>query len=147
VARQVAASPEAQEKLRGFALVGELVRESEAATVGPDLWAEIARELPRRPVEAETGAAGAGAGASFPDALGWIFRPVGAVAAVAAAAAAAAIFLMSAGEPAGVVDVVRYLDPGENSVMLLQGEDDATIIWVMEPPATDTSSRETRAFI
>jgi len=139
VARQVAASPEAQETLRGLALVGELVRESEAATVGPDLWAEIARELPRRPVAAEP------AGAGLADALGWLWRP--ATAAAVATAVAAAIFVWSGSEPAGIVDVVRYLDAGENSVMLLQGEDDATIIWVMEPVATDTSSRETRAFI
>ncbi|MBW2448203.1 MAG: hypothetical protein JRG83_20090, partial [Deltaproteobacteria bacterium] len=50
-------------------------------------------------------------------------------------------------EPSGGVDVVQYLDAGDNTVMLLQGEDDATIIWVMEPVTTDTSSRETRAFI
>jgi len=141
VARQVAASPEAQAELRGLALVGELVRESEAATVGPDLWAQIALELPRRPIEAAPEAR-----ASLSDALGWLLRPAGA-AVVAAAAVAAGIFLLSGSEPAGVVDVVQYLDPGDNSVMLLQGEDDATIIWVMEPPATDTSSRETRAFI
>jgi len=141
VARQVAASPEAQAELGGLALVGELVRETEAAPGGPDLWAEIARDLPRQPV-----AAAPEAGPSLSDALGWLLRPAGA-AAVAAAVAAAAIFLLSGSEPARVVDVVQYLDPGDNSVMLLQGEDDATIIWVMEPPATDTSSRETRAFI
>lgn len=146
VARQVAASPEAQEELRGLALVGELVRESEAATVGPDLWSEIARELPQRPVER----APAGGRAGLSDALGWLLRPFPAAAAVAAAAAVVtAIFLLSGKDPSTGVDVVQYLDPGDNSVMLLQGEDDATIIWVMEPPATDTStsSRESRAFI
>jgi len=141
VARQIAASPEAQEELQGLALVSEFVRESEVAAVGPDLWSEIARELPRQPAAAvkETGS-------SLSDALGWLFRPVGAAAAMAAAAAAA-IFVLSGSEPSGGVDVVQYLDAGDNTVMLLQGEDDATIIWVMEPVATDTSSRESRAFI
>jgi anti-sigma-K factor RskA len=140
VARQIAASPEAREALRGMALVGELLRESQAAAVGPDLWAAIARELPARPVEAR--AAGR---ESLSETLGWLFRPAGA--ALAMAAAAAAIFVLSGSEPAHVADVVQYLDAGDNTVMLLQGEDDATIIWVMEPVASDTSSRETRAFI
>jgi len=141
VARQVAASPEAREALEGLALVGELVRESQATAVGPDLWAEIARELPPRPA----GASDSGR-ASLAEALSGLFRPVGA-GALAVAAAAAVIFLLSSREPAGGVDVVQYLDPGDNSVMLLQGPDDATIIWVMEPVATDTSSRESRAII
>ena len=142
VERQIASSVEAQEQLRGLALVGELVRESQSATVAPDLWSEIARELPPRPIEVE-----AEARPGFAEALGWIFRPAGAAAAAAAAMAVAAIFVLSGSEPAGVADVVQYLDPGENSVMLLQGEDEATIIWIMEPVATDTSARETRAFI
>jgi len=141
VARQVAASPEAREALQGLARVGELVRESHATPVGPDLWAEIARELPARPVAASDPGR-----ASFADALGGLFRPATA-GALAMAAAAALIFLLSSREPAGGVDVVQYLDPGDNSVMLLQGQDDATIIWVMKPVATDTSSRESRAFI
>ncbi len=142
VERVLAASPEAREDLEGLSLVGEWVRESQSAGPEPDLWAEIARELPRGPVvEAE-------AGGGFAEALGWIFRPAGAAVA-AAAAAAVGIFVLSGSEPAGLADVVQYLDPGENSVMLLQGEDEATIIWVMEPAATetDTSSRNTRAFI
>jgi hypothetical protein len=152
VERQIAGSPEAREALEGLALVGELVRESQAAAPAPDLWADIARELPARPIEAADPAAGAAgatgaAGPGWADALGWVFRPAGAAVA-AAAAAAAAIFVLSGGEPATGMDVVQYLDPGDNSVMLLQGQDDATIIWVMQP-ATDTSdsSKGPRALI
>jgi len=156
VARQIAASPEAQEELRGLALVGEWVRESQpaASASAPDLWAEIARELPARPVGAAAAGEAAEGRPGLADVLGWAFRPAGAAVA-AAAAAVAAIVVLSGGEPAGQMDVVQYLDPGDNSVMLLQGQDDATIIWVMEP-ALDTSDpistpptpeRETRAFI
>lgn len=144
VARALDASPEARERLEGLALVGEWVRDTQSAGPEPDLWAEIARQLPAAPV-ADTREPGGG----FSDALNWLLRPAGASAAFAAAAAALAIFVLSGSEPAGAVDVVQYLDPGDNSVMLLQGEDEATIIWVMEPAATetDTSSRGTRAFI
>jgi hypothetical protein len=142
VERQLAASAEAREALRGLARVGELVRESQAELAAPDLWASIARQLPAAPAPAEA----RGLADALSDALGRLFLPAGAALA-AAAAAAAAFFVLSGGEPAGVADVVQYLDPGDNSVMLLQGEDEATIIWVMEPVATDTSSRESRAII
>jgi anti-sigma-K factor RskA len=146
VERQIAGSPEARETLESLALVGELVRESQATGPAPDLWADIARELPARPIEA-AGPVAETARPSWVDAVAWLFRP--APAAVAAVAAAAvAIFVWSGNESATGMDVVQYLDPGDNSVMLLQGQDDATIIWVMEP-ATDTSSssRESRAVI
>ena len=141
VERALERSPEVREEVEGLALVGELVRESQAAGPQPDLWAEIARELPAsaRAATPETASGGGFEG------LSWLLRPAGA--AVAMAAAAAAFFVLSGSEPAAVADVVQYLDPGDNSVMLLQREDDATIIWVMEPVATETSSRETRAII
>lgn len=139
VERALERSAEVREEFDGLALVGELVRESQTAGPQPDLWAEIARELPARTTSLETTSGGLFEG------LSWLFRPAGA--AVAMAAAAAAIFVLSGSEPAAVADVVQYLDPGDNSVMLLQGEDDATIIWVMKPVATETSSRETRAII
>jgi len=144
VERQLAASPEAREALRGLALVGELVRESQADLAAPDLWASIARQLPAaQAVEVEEAG---GLAEAVSGALGWLFRPAGAALATAAAGAAA-VFVLSGNEPSGIADVVQYLDPGDNSVMLLQGQDEATIIWVMEPVATDTSSRETRAII
>ena len=142
VERALAASPEAREQLAGLALVGEWVRDSQAAGPEPDLWAEIARQLPAAPARAVVAEPASG---GLSEALGWLLRP--ATAAVATAAVALGIFVLSGSEPAGVADVVQYLDPGENSVMLLQGEDEATIIWVMDPVATDTSARETRAFI
>lgn len=148
VERQLAASPEAREELRGLALVGELVRESQTTATEPDLWSAIARELPAAPPAGSAGReARPGLSDVVSDALGWLFRPAGAAVA-AAAAAALALFVLSGSEPAGVTDVVQYLDPGDNSVMLLQGEDETTVIWLMEP-ATDTSdsTRETRAFI
>lgn len=146
VERALAARPEVREQLQGLALVGQWVRDSQSAGPEPDLWADIARALP--PTPATTGAASAEPGESWGlgDALGWLLRPAGAAVAVAAAAALV-IFVWSGSEPAGRASVVQYLDPGDNSVMLLQGEDDATFIWVMEPVATDTSARESRAFI
>jgi len=141
VERELAASPEARDALSSLALVGELVRESQTASVPVDLWAEIARQLPAAaPRAAEVERPGPA------EVLSWLLRPAG-VAVAAAAVLAALVLLLPGREPAGVADVVQYLDPGDNSVMLLQGQDDATIIWLMEPVATDTSARETRAFI
>ena len=40
-----------------------------------------------------------------------------------------------------------YQRTTERRADLLEGGDDATIIWIMEPVATDTSARESRAFI
>jgi len=137
VERAVQRSPEAQATLRSLALV----RESEARTPEPDLWAGIARALPTEPPAAEPRAPG-----RWAEAAAWLLRPAGALTA-AAAATVVLVFALSGGEPAGMADVVQYLDPGDNSVMLLQGEDEATIIWVMEPAPSETSSKESRAFI
>jgi anti-sigma-K factor RskA len=123
--RRLARSPELRRELAVLARLGELVRESEAQAPAPDLWEAIEQRLPAADARrAEAERAGGGLGAW----LGSRLRPLGAVAA-AAAAAALAFVLLSGDNPTG--GVVRWMDSGGKSVMVLEGGEGVTIIWVL----------------
>jgi anti-sigma factor RsiW len=115
--RRLARSPALRRELEALALMRELVREDEAAAPAPDLWEGIARRLPAEPAQ-DRGWAPAG---------GWWLRPLGAV---AVAAAAALVFVLVSGDNAAP-GVVRWIDSGERNVVVLEGDEDVTIIWVL----------------
>ncbi len=133
--RRVRRSPALRRELAALARLGDLVRESEVQGRGPDLWERIEQRLPAldaRRAEAEPR-------------LGWLapgswLRPLGAVA--VAAAAVVAVIVGVTGEPAPQGGVVRWLDAGGRSVMLLEDDEDSgvTIIWMLED-ATEGASK------
>ena len=132
--RRVRRSPALRRELEALARVGDLVRESALRGPGPDLWDRIDQRLPAldtRRAEAEQRVGRLAPGS-------WL-RPMGAVAVAAAAAFAAILVLTDAPVPQG--GVVRWIDAGGRSVMLLEddGESGVTIIWVLEGAAEGAS--------
>ncbi|MDH3211758.1 MAG: hypothetical protein OEM05_04655 [Myxococcales bacterium] len=129
--RRLARSRELRRELEALALMRELLREGESRERTPDLWEGIARRLPApgaRPARTEVREGLAP--------LAWLLRPL-ATAAVAAAAAAALVFALLSGDNAAT-GVVRWIDSGDRNVMVLEGGEEVTIIWVLgdvsQPP-------------
>ena len=123
--RRLARSPELRRRLDALAGLGFWVRETEGAAAGPELWDRISQRLPA--IDARREEAGQEAGAAW----GWL-RPVGALA--AAAVVAVAFYLGTFEAAAPHVGVVRWMDSGGRSVMVLEedAERQVTIIWMLD---------------
>lgn len=136
VARRVEAEPRAREEIQRLAGVGEWVREAQAARAGdvPDLWPGVAARLAS--LDAERAGAMA-RGLSRRSSSPWL----GPALAGAAAAVAALVLWLAAPIPmtrAGD-QVVQWLDPQGHPVLVLEAEDEATIIWVLGSEVEDLS--------
>ena len=124
--RRLRRSPELQQELEELDQIGKLVRASETRADEVDLWDRIWLRLPaadaQRAEETET--------ASFVTPA-WM-RPLGAVA--VAAVALLAVFFGSLDTPAPSERVVRWMDSGGRSVMVLDDavDSDVTIIWILD---------------
>jgi hypothetical protein len=120
-------SPDLRGQLSELVALSSLVRESAPAVTPPDVWAGIADGLANVDAERAAGAArGLRAGP-----FAWILQPAGAFVAVAAAAVVLALALVSRDTATG--GVVHWIDAGDRNVMVLDGEDDVTVIWVFDP--------------
>jgi anti-sigma factor RsiW len=122
--RRLAKDPAARRELGTISEIGTLLRENAAEEATPDLWDGIQAQLPyaespaRNPEEASTPRL------VIPRAIG------GAVA--AAVAVMAVVFFVGTGPVDGPLPgSVEWLDTGERSVMVLQDDAEATIIWVL----------------
>jgi len=131
--RRLERSPGLRRGLAELEALSGLVLESASDVVVPELWSGIERGLAVADAEK---AAREPSGPRAP-LIEWLFRPAGALVAAGAAAAALAMSLLS-GEtvPSGVV---HWLDSGTRDVMVLDGEGDVTIIWVLDPVADGAS--------
>jgi anti-sigma factor RsiW len=133
--RRLSSSPELRRELEALALMRELVREGESRVTTPDLWEGISQRLPRaegaRPARIGDREAREARGGSGP--LAWLVRPLGAAA--VAAAAAALVFALISGDNA-TPGVVRWIDSGDRNVMVLEGDEEVTIIWVLGDAST-----------
>jgi len=128
--RELRRSPALRRELAGLRSLGELLRAHDAQATAPDVWDAIALRLPaadaRRAegegTETEAGASGWAI---------WWLKPVGALAASAAVVAMVVFggFLDEGPTPGGVV---RWIDSGDRSVMVLDDQPDTTIIWVLD---------------
>ena len=124
--RRLRRSPELQQELEALDQIGSLVRASETRADSVDLWDRISLSLPaadaRRAEEIEAG--------SFVTPT-WL-RPLGAAA--VAAAALVAVFFGSLDTPAPSARVVRWMDSGGRSVIVLDDavDSDVTIIWILD---------------
>jgi anti-sigma factor RsiW len=125
--RRLERSPRLRRELAELEALSGLVLEGAADVVVPELWSGIARGLPVVDAERAAGESAAPRAVVFD----WLFRPAGALVVAGAAAAALAMLLFS-GEtvPSGVV---HWLDSGTRNVMVLDGEGDVTVIWVLDP--------------
>jgi anti-sigma factor RsiW len=133
--RRLARSPELRRELEALALMRELVREGESRVPTPDLWEGISRRLPSaqgaRPARVGGREARERRRGSAP--LAWLVRPLGAAA--AAAVAVALVFALYSGDNAAP-GVVRWIDSGDRNVMVLEGDKEVTIIWVLGDAST-----------
>jgi anti-sigma factor RsiW len=130
--RRLRRSPELQRELAALRrLQGEL-RALDAGPAGPDLWRGVAQRLPALD---RNRAGSRGAGRNW----AWWLTPLG-----AAAAATAVVWVVVYGgfwssAPARG-GVVRWLDSGGRSVLVLDDDPDSTIIWVLDS-ATEGAAR------
>jgi anti-sigma factor RsiW len=126
--RRLERSPELRRELVELEALSGLVRASAPEVAIPDLWSGIERGLAVADAERRIAAEAAGERASV---LDWLFRPAAALVAAGAAAAALAMLLLSSETAPG--GVVHWVDSGARNVMVLDGEDDVTVIWVFDP--------------
>ncbi len=124
VRRLLARDPDARQELATLDTLGGLLREIEAEASTPDLWDTVRLRLPA--LDARRAEAAGAATSALP-------RWIGAGVATAAAALALVIGLQLMA-PSGS-GAVRWLDSRGNPVLVLQDDRDATIIWLLEPPA------------
>ena len=127
--RRLRRSPELQRELEELAQIGSLVHASETRADEVDLWDRISLRLPAADAQRadETEAASLLTPA-------WL-RPLGAAA--LAAAVLVAVFFGSLDSPAPSERVVRWMDSGGRSVVVLDDEadSDVTIIWILDGAA------------
>ncbi len=126
--RKLSSSAALRQELENLKSIGGWVRAADADVAAPDLWDKIALHLPaeeaRRAERQET------ASASF-----WpgLVKPFGALAAAGAAAAVLAFGLMPGDtETMGAATTVHWMDSGERNVMVFQGDEETTFIWVLD---------------
>lgn len=118
-------SPNLRAELRALQGLGEALRELDAEAHAPDLWDDIALRLPALDAQREE---------RDPAGAGWLprfFGPASAVLATVAVVVAIGLSLLSP-EAAGPAATIRWLDAGGHSVMVLDGEADMTIIWMLD---------------
>ena len=134
--RRLRGSPELRRELEALAQVRRVVRGHDLRTPAPDLWGAIALRLPA--IDASRGEAQAQPRSAwgFPR-----FAPVGAAVAVAAAVALAIGLYSGETAPIGAewTGVVQWMDSGDRAVMVLEGDEDVTIIWVFDDPSEGAS--------
>ncbi len=151
--RRLAHSPRLRAELDELERVSRWVQQLDAEPPEVDLWGGIALRLPaldaerveraRSRVEAERGRAAGVAGAEPTRwlGMGWLgahARPVAAVAVVAALALALFLGIMEDAAPP-MPGMIRWLDSGGRSVMVLEDQGDATIVWLLDASDEETS--------
>lgn len=139
--RELRRSPALQRELASLRGLREALRASDAARPAPDVWDALALRLPAEDARrAERGAAQVARAWGARES--WWLKPVGALA--VSAALVAALWLGGVGsEPPMAGGVVRWIDSGSRSVLVLDDQPDTTIIWVLDG-ASEGASRETR---
>ena len=130
--RTLRRSPELRAELEALTTMRDVLLEGEAAEPSPDLWDAIALRLPA--VDAQRAAGTVEAAPATPAFLApsWWLKPMGAVAATAAVALVAVYGGLFTEDPVSTGGVVRWIDSGERSVMVLDDDPDITIIWVLD---------------
>jgi anti-sigma factor RsiW len=121
VARRLARDPSARRELEALDRMALLLREEADAVEVPDFWNEVRATLPRRELQPEPEPR---RGFPVPPWLG---------AGLAAAAVAGVLALgLYSGETPTAASSVRWLDVSGHSVMVLQDDVEATVIWMLD---------------
>jgi len=138
--RRLARDPAARAELARLTELRRLVRELATARAAPDLWSGIAARLGSidAGVATEPAASARTLASGLAGLRAWL-RPLAAGALVAAAATAWLVF--SAPTEAVNGGVVRWLYTKGKPVMVLEGGEDATIIWLLDETPGDQTGR------
>jgi anti-sigma factor RsiW len=138
--RRLARDPALRGELAALEETGRLLREAEAAEASPDLWDAIRSRLPALAAER----AAAEEPLAPPRSRLWALSPL---VGVGAAAVALALAISVEWGDASLPGSVRGLDPRGDSLMVLQDDREATIIWVIEGAPGELSGRSGRVLI
>jgi anti-sigma factor RsiW len=128
--RRLRVSPDLQRELAALKRLKRELRKLESASPEPDVWGGVAQRLPaldRNRVEARAGREGGRHWA-------WWLTPLGAAAA-ATAVVWAVVYGGFWGDAHARGGVVRWIDSGGRSVLVLDDDPDTTIIWVLDSAA------------
>jgi len=139
--RRLSRSPRLQAELEALKRVSECVQQLGPQLARVDVWDEIALRLPaidaQRPPRADPQAWRG---------LDWLAdysRPIAAIAVATALALALFLGIMDDGAPANP-GMIRWLDTGGRSVMVLEDPAGATIVWLLDAPEDGASEGESR---
>lgn len=142
VRRHLERCPACREDLEGLARVGTWVRHALAPEPGPDLWSDIERQMPARRPELDPARPAARRA----------LRPAFAMPALGAGVVAAALALLVLVGPPDLFrstagSVVRSLNTHGRPVLVLDGTEDATIIWLMDEEGVQSAEESTSVWI
>jgi anti-sigma factor RsiW len=133
--RRLRGSPQLQHELQSLADIGVQLREIDADAEAPDLWEQLAPRL--RAIDARRQQPAADAPSRSGLVWSWLWRPAGVVAAATVVVAIAVGLLWPEAAERG--RVVRWIDGGGRSVMVLDSDPDTTIIWMLDGVAEAAS--------
>lgn len=128
--RTLRRDPSARGELEFWGEVGEVLRKEAGEEAAPDLWAAISGRL--EPTVESEGA---------PPGRHWNWRWPELAAALATCLAIGWWALVS--DSVAGAESIRWLDSGGKTVMVLQDDAEATIIWVPGPEPEELSQRRT----
>jgi len=140
--RRLGRSPALRAELAALERLTQHIRASELQSPSVDVWDAIALRLPAIDAQSDR--------RRGPDArparsrVDWLVtyaRPITAVAVAAALALALFLGIMESGAPA-VPGMIRWMDTGGRSVMVLEDQGDATIVWLLDEGAPEGGSGE-----
>jgi anti-sigma factor RsiW len=136
--RRLARSPQLRAELEELRRVSRWVQDLDPAPASVDVWDDVALRLPA--IDAQREERGGGRDAQrVPRAvrgLDWLaayVRPIAAVAAATALALALFLGIMEDVAPPAP-GMIRWLDTGGRSVMVLEEQGGATIVWLLDTP-------------
>ncbi len=151
--RRLARSPGLRAELEALKRLSRCVQELGPQPPSVDVWDEVALHLPAIDAQFEEQRQGlkgqrqGGAGLPAWRRMDWLAaysRPLAAVAVSVALALALFLGIMEDAAPP-TAGIIRWLDTGGRSVIVLEDQDDATIVWLLdalEDGASEGGSRE-----
>jgi anti-sigma-K factor RskA len=136
--RRLDRSPELRAQLKELEVLTALTRESEPSPPSVDLWDSIALRLPA--LDAQRAEPEQSPAWTFP--VRYV-RPLVAVAVTAVLVVA--LLLGGLEDPVQATPgMIRWLDTGGRSVIVLEQEEGATIVWLLDSPQEGASVRDSR---